>query len=471
MASVMNLQFNPFDQRSSGKLGGAFPPSRFLPGPHNLRLQTLVFLRWLAVAGQTIAVLGVYLVLGFPLPLAPCLAVISFSAWLNIFLAIRFRSNVRLRTRYALMLLAYDIVQLAILLYLTGGLENPFSFLFLVPVTVSASTLPVSRTIWLAVLTLCLATLLAFEHLPLPWKPGEPIDIPVIYVAGIWTSLVCGIVFTGIYVWRISEEARRMSDALTAAEMVLAREQQLSALDGLAAAAAHELGTPLATIAVVAKELKRELSLDGNHAEDLDLLISQANRCREILSRLARHGPDGDRMLARVRLSAMLEEVVEPLKGGDVDIVIRKIPRGGPDPAKEPVLNRNPGVIYGLANLVDNAADFATETVTITAEWDAEHVVVTIEDDGPGFAQDVMDKLGEPYVTTRKSVGDEDLADDGGHPGMGLGFFIAKTLLERSGGWVTLANRPQPEQGALVRIVWSRRDIDVGCGRLERQEV
>lgn len=425
-----------------------------------LRLQTLVRLRWLAVAGQTAAVLFVYVVLAFPLPLGPCLAVIALSAWLNVFLALRWRSSLRLNDRSAALLLGYDILQLAALLYLTGGLENPFSFLFLVPVTISATTLPLSRTVVLCGLTVVAITFLAVFHLPLPWYAGQRFDLPAIYIAGMWTALLCGVLFATIYANRIAREARQMSDALVAAEIVLAREQQLSALDGLAAAAAHELGTPLATIALVAKELKRELPAEGSVSEDIELLMSQTERCREILSRLADRDAQRDEMFARLNLTVMVEEIIAPLRGADVEFAVD----AGPSEAgvAEPVITRNPAIKYGLANLLENAADFARLRVDVAVRWGTAEVTVTIDDDGPGFAQEIIDRLGEPYVTTRQGYGFSDEPAQDGHHGMGLGFFIAKTLLERSGAGVTLANRPPPEHGARVLVAWPRTALDAG---------
>ncbi len=285
-----------------------------------LRLRTLVRLRWLAVVGQTAAVIAVNLWLGFALPLGLCLAAIALSAWLNIFLALKYRQSVTLRPQQAGLLLAYDVIQLAVLLYLTGGLENPFSFLFLVPVTISATSLPLRWTLGLSGLAFFCASFLAFQHMALPWFAGSPLVLPVIYVFGMWAAINCGVVFSAIYARRIAEEARQMSAALSATEMVLAREQRLSALDGLAAAAAHELGTPLATIALVSKELKRELPADSPYSEDIDLLISQTGRCREILARLANRGEENDEVFGRTKLSVMIEDLVAPLRGSDIAI-------------------------------------------------------------------------------------------------------------------------------------------------------
>jgi two-component system, sensor histidine kinase RegB len=446
-------------------------PGPLLPGVtrrlggtvEGLRLQTLVRLRWLAVGGQTTAVLFVYVVLGFPLPLGPCLAVIALSAWLNLLLSLRWRSSLRLHDRYATLLLSYDILQLAGLLYLTGGLENPFSFLFLVPVTVSATTMPLNRTLVLGVLTLGVITALAFLRMPLPWYAGEPLELPGIYIAGMWTALVSGLVFSVTYVNRIAREARQMSDALTATEIIHAREQQLSALDGLAAAAAHELGTPLATIALVAKELKRELPAEGQVAEDLDLLISQTARCREILSRLADREAQRDEMFASLKLTVMIEEIVAPLRDGDIVFAVsaRAFEDADGQGAAEPLIWRNPAIKYGLGNLIENAADFARGRVDIEARWGPADVAVTITDDGPGFSQEVIDRLGEPYVTTRPGYGlDETDSSPAQSEGMGLGFFIASRLLERSGATVALANREPPDHGARVRVSWPREALE-----------
>lgn len=429
-----------------------------------LRLRTLVRLRWLAIVGQTAAVIGVNYLFAFPLPLGPCLAAIALSAWLNIFLTIRWRQSTRLQPIYAGGLLAYDIVQLAVLLYLTGGLENPFSFLFLVPVTISATSLPIKWTLWLGAIAFLCATLLAFRHLPLPWAPGIPLALPSIYVAGMWTAIVCGVVFSAIYARRIAHEARQMSAALSATEIVLAREQRLSALDGLAAAAAHELGTPLATIALVAKELKRELPIKGPHTEDIELLISQAGRCREILSRLANHDAETDEIYQRTKLLVMIEDLIAPLRGSDVEIIVNS-PAAGDNQATvpEPVFRRNPAITYGLGNLLENAVDFAESKVDVEARWTDTRIAISVGDDGPGFHQAVFDRLGDPFVTTRPGYGSDD-GEEGRHEGMGLGFFIAKTLLERSGAQVLLANRPAPDHGAVVQVIWPREAVDVGKG-------
>jgi len=427
-----------------------------------LRLRTLVRLRWLAIVGQTGAVLGVHFVLGFPLPLGLCLAVIAFSAWLNIFLTIRWRKSIRLHETHAGLLLVYDVLQLAALLFLTGGLENPFAFLFLVPVTISATSLSMRWTLLLGLMALAAATFLSFYHYPLPWVPGQALELPDVYIGGMWAAIMSGLVFSAIYARRIADEARQMSAALSATEMVLAREQRLSALDGLAAAAAHELGTPLATIALVAKELKRELPLEGSHKEDIDLLISQTARCREILARLSSREAQTDEMYQRTRILVMIEDLIAPLRGSDVVIAVTSTADLDDRAAEnEPVLRRNPAIAYGLGNLLENAVDFAQTRVEVDARWTAAQVSITVRDDGPGFQENIFDRLGDPFVTSRPGYGEE-TGEPGRHEGMGLGFFIAKTLLERSGASVSLANRLTPEHGAVVHVVWLRGSIDLG---------
>jgi two-component system, sensor histidine kinase RegB len=420
-----------------------------------LRLQTIVRLRWLAVLGQTLTVIGAYWVLGIHLPIAGCLAVIALSAWLNVALRLRYPASHRLKSGYAFLMLAYDVLQLAALLYLTGGLENPFAFLLIAPVTVSASTLPLKITAALGALAIAAATVLTSFHHPLPWFHHTNLLLPFPYVMGVWAALVSGILFIGFYSWRTAEEGRRMAKALAAAEMVLAREQKLSALDGLAAAAAHGLGTPLATIAVVTKELMRDTKTSDPHYEDLTLLRAQAERCREILAEIAGGGEQHDLIVSRLPLSHLIEEFVAPhrLVAGPIEVTTGPAQDGSATP--EPVTMRNPGMLYGLGNLVENAVDFAANKVEVDARWSGDEVRIVISDDGTGFPPHVLEQLGEPFVTTRAAPGDgEETADE--HVGMGLGFFIAKTLLERSGARLELANRPQPDGGAVVTVVWPR---------------
>ncbi|MGB8140474.1 MAG: ActS/PrrB/RegB family redox-sensitive histidine kinase [Pseudolabrys sp.] len=421
--------------------------------PHrNVRLDTLVRLRWLAIIGQSTAVLVVYYGLDFDLPIYACVAAIILAAWLNVALRLRFHMTQRLEPDRAAWLLAFDIAELAVLLFLTGGLQNPFAFLFLGPVLLSATALPPRFTLLLGGFAVACATVLVFVHYPLPWDSEDPLQVPPIYMIGVWMCILLAIGFIGVYAWQITEESRQLSDALAATELVLAREQHLSQLDGLAAAAAHELGTPLSTISVIARELERAIAADAPHGDDVRLLREQAKRCRDILAKLTELSAGGE-PFDRMRLTALIEEVVAPHRNFGVTIDVTT----PSDCAAEPVGARNPAILYGLGNLLENAIDFAHDRVLVDAKWDEASVAVTISDDGPGFAPEILTRIGEPYVTSRQ----HHLNDTGEEPtGLGLGFFIAKTLLERSGATLSFANRAIPERGAVVRLHWSRSDFE-----------
>lgn len=412
-----------------------------------LRVDTLVRLRWLAVFGQSAAVLATFYGLGFPLPLGLCFLAIAASAWLNIGLRVRFPVSHRLEDTPALILLAYDVLQLSGLLYLTGGLENPFAMLFLAPVMIAAVSLTGRATLLIGLLVVGAASLLAFFHLDLPWIPGAQISLPILYLAGIWLAIVLGTAFIGIYASRVADEARRLSDALAATELVLAREQHLTQLDGLAAAAAHELGTPLATITLVVKDLAKLLPQEGLVAEDMTLLAQEVARCRTILGKLTSLGDEGAEMLDQMTVGHLVEDVVEPQRNFGVELLIDNAGE-----TAEPICRRNPGILYGLGNLVENAIDFAKGHVRIETRWTKMEVRITIEDDGPGFQPDVLARLGEPYIST-KGPDRRAKSDEGG---LGLGLFIAKTLLERSGATVAMANAAPPATGARIVVIWPR---------------
>jgi two-component system sensor histidine kinase RegB len=428
------------------------------PTGRSVRLDTLVRLRWLALIGQTTAVLVVYVGLDYELPIWACLAVIALAAWLNVALRVRFPMTQRLEPDRAAWLLAFDIAELAVLLYFTGGLQNPFAFLLLGPVLLSAPALPPRMTLVLGGFAIACATALVFVHEPLPWDAEPPLQLPAIYVMGVWLAILLAIGFIGLHAWQITEEGRQLADALAATELVLAREQHLSQLDGLAAAAAHELGTPLSTITVIAKDLQLAIKPGSEHADDVRLLNEQARRCRDILAKLTELSSTGD-PFDRMKLSALIEEVVAPHRNFGVAIEVAL----SPGDAAEPVGGRNPAILYGLGNLLENAVDFARERVEVAASWSGDNVAVTISDDGSGFAPEIMERIGEPYVTSRRRqppAADGDTAGGFEASGLGLGFFIAKTLLERSGATLDFENRAFPERGAVVRVRWERSDFE-----------
>lgn len=417
---------------------------------NRLRLNTLIRLRWLAIVGQSFTVLLVAYWLGYPLPVSLCFVLIAISAWLNLVLTFRYPAAQRLNPNAAISILLFDSLQLGGLLYLTGGLTNPFALLLTVPVVISATSLPMRLTAILGAVVTLTATLLVFYHLPLPWTEGASLEMPFVYVAGMWMAILSSIAFTALYAFRVAEEGRLLARALAATELVLQREQHLSALDGLAAAAAHELGTPLATIHLVAREMERTL-VDPKFREDVTLLRSQSERCREILKRLTSLSSEGETHMARLPLTSLIEEVIAPHRDFDIAIALEPGTSVGP----EPVGRRNPGVIYGLGNLVENAVDFAKSSVTVGWSWADRRMTITILDDGPGFPPEIIDRIGEPYMSTRQEGN-----SSGG--GLGLGLFIAKTLLERSGATLAFGNANRRGEGARVVIEWPIDDFTAG---------
>jgi two-component system sensor histidine kinase RegB len=411
-----------------------------------VRLRTLILLRWLAIFGQTAAVLFVRYGLDVEFPIAGALAAIGVSVALNIGLIAARRSQELAREWEAAAQLAYDVIQLAFLLALTGGLQNPFVFLFVAPVAVSATILRPAVTAMLATLTFACVGAISVFRLPLPWPEDLAFSLPPLYQMGIAAAVLVGLGFTSVYAWRVAAEEERLNIALAAVQAVLAREQTLSALGGLAAAAAHELGTPLATIHLVAKEMSRSLPPDDPRAEDLQLLVTQSERCRAILGQLSADRERGDVMIQRAPMRALLEEVAEPHQGLGAEIVIDTHGDGPLD------IRRMPEIVHSLGGIVENAVGFANSRVDFVARWDGDSIEVSVRDDGPGFAPGVLSRLGEPYLTERDR--------EGVAGGLGLGFFISKTLLERTGAKLTMRNRRPPDEGAVVIVRWPRPAIE-----------
>jgi len=430
----------------------AFPS--FLDEPsirHRLRLQTLTRLRWLAVIGQSVTVLIVAHGYGFNVPELLCFALIACSAWLNVFLSIRFPAAHRLPPLGATGLLSFDVLQLSGLLFMTGGLANPFSVLLCVPVIISSPLQPVRHTLSLGALSVAAVSVLAFYSLPLPWYPGSDFEVPYLLIAGAWIAIVSTTAFAAFYSFQVSAEANKLADALAATELVLQREHHISALDGLAAAAAHELGTPLATIQVVAREMEKALVDDPRFTDDLMLLRSQTERCRDILRRLTTLSAEDEAHMMRLPLGSLIEEVIAPHRefGITIDVI------HSDSDMRETVGRRNPAILFGLGNLIENAVDFAESRVVATVSHDRDRVEISIDDDGPGFAPDVLTQIGVPFMNRRNRPDRE----KGG--GLGLGLFIAKTLLERSGASLEFANRPPPATGAHVKVSWPREKMDL----------
>jgi two-component system sensor histidine kinase RegB len=403
-------------------------------------LRTLIMIRWIAVAGQAVTLLIVHLVMGFTLPLEIALGVVAASALINIANSFQSSGSIRLGDRDVTMYLAYDVIQLGTLIYLTGGLLNPFVLLVLAPVMIGATILSRFSTALLSGVTVAVISALAVWHLPLPWDE-DLVQFPARYIMAVWLALSVSTIFISGYSWSIAEEGRRMSDALSATQLALAREQRVSAVGALAAAAAHELGSPLATIAVIARELARDLPTDGPLAEDARLLLSQTARCRTILAELSRQREaDGGAPYARLPISLLVEAAGQTHRRDMIEMIYRT----AGDPTEQPAVARSPEIIHGMGNFIQNAGQFARRRVEITTAWDAGKVSVDIADDGPGFPPQILSRLGEPYLSGRGDAAEH----------MGLGIFIAETLLKRTGAAIQFGN--MPTGGAHIRVSWPR---------------
>lgn len=403
--------------------------------------RSLILLRWLVLLGQLAALLGGYYAFNLDLPLGACLAVVAAGLVLNIGAMVHYRVRSRLYSHEATLYFAFDILQLTLIIYLTGGLDNPLAVFLISPVAMAAGMLRFWSVAALTALTLLCLFLNAIYHLPLPWPYGQ-LELPQLYGWVTFTALSASVIFIATYAWSVARDSRRVRYALSIAQTELASANQMTAMGALAAAVAHELGTPLGTISLVSKELLRETEEDSPYREDIELLVSQAERCRQVLADFARkpaaEGGDPYRVLP---FDALIEEAAGPHRLIGVGLAL-----SAEGPSAMPLMvRRRPELIHGLGNFVQNAFQFAKTQVQIKLSWDTERIMVRVEDDGPGFPPGILQKVGEPYISTRAATGSH----------MGLGTFIARTLLERVGGKVNFSNRP--EGGARVTVTWPRR--------------
>jgi two-component system, sensor histidine kinase RegB len=412
--------------------------SGFVEGaPGRVRLHTVSLIRWVAVIGQLFTILFVHFSLNIALPLAALLPAVALTALVNMALGHGLKASTRLPERSAAALFAFDILQLCYLLALTGGVQNPFAPLLLVPIALAAVTLEIRSTVGVTALALICVAVLALGAGPLPWRDGG-LSLPALYRVSGWAGLSLAIMLIAVFAWSVAEEARQRSEALTATQLALAREQQLSALGGQAAAVAHLLGTPLATINVIAKELVRELPNGNPLVDEASELLTQAQRCRDLLTGLGKQTDDGGHeTFTRAPFTSLLEHIVAEYSRPSVDV---RVQLALTDATPEPEVALTPELRHSLANLIDNAIQFATGRVAVTLQPTRAGLNLAIEDDGPGFPDEVLDWLGEPFLSTRREEG-----------GLGLGIFIANTLLARTGAKVHFDNT---NEGARVTIKW-----------------
>ncbi len=429
-----------------------------------IRLQTFIVLRWVAVFGQIAAITIAVRYYNLQLNLGLCFLVVGISTIANLVAMFVFPENKRMTQTQLMLMFLFDILQLGALLFLTGGLHNPFSLLILIPVAISATVLQSRATIFLGLVTIAVTTLVGLYNIPLRTSDGFILKMPDVFVFGFWVAILIGTVFLGLYERRVTAEIDSMSEALLATQMALSREQKLTDLGGVVAAAAHELGTPLATIKLVSVELIDDLAEMPQQKEDVELIRDQVDRCRDILRSMGQIGKD-DLHLRYAPLSAVVEEAAEPHMNRGKPVTITLLPNSNIAP-DQPDVRRQPEIIHGLRNLIQNAVDFSRANVWIDVKWDDDKISIKIIDDGRGFPPHLIKRIGDPFVRTRRTA--QVQKNRPGYEGMGLGLFIAKTLLERSGAELSFANgcdpflsgSERPERcGAIVQVVWARQMI------------
>ena len=404
----------------------------------NLDRKTLYILRWIALVGQFIAINLVYFILDLPFPVELSYLIIFVGLITNLFLQFSIKGN-QLKDFQALIFLIYDLLQLSLLLYLTGGIFNPFSILMIIPTIVSSTFLSMGTTIILGFITTILIFLISFFYLPLPGEDMRLLHFPYFYKTGIMIAILIGLIFLSYFGIRFSGEKKKSSEAFNKLQEVIYKEYELESLGGQAAAAAHSLGTPLATISVVARELRKEIDENSKYSKDLDLLISQTKRCSEILKKISKKQIIEDKFFSSTNFDILLEEILVSFKESSG----KNISLSTKNDKNKINLKRSPEIIYGLRNFIGNAVKFANKDVIVEIASDENNVVIDIKDDGPGFPDDIIDNIGEPYIVSRSQLVKL-------NAGTGLGTFLGKTLLERTGGRLEFFN--DKDKGAIVRV-------------------
>ena len=408
----------------------------------NLDRKTLVFLRWIAILGQLFAINLVFFALQLEFPIFLAYLIISIGLITNLFLQFGIKT-IQLKDLYASFFLTYDLIQLTILLYLTGGISNPFSILLIVPAIVSSTFLSVGTTIILGLLTLIFLFILTIFHYPLPGIHENSFTFPTYYLVGFFVAIIIGLVFLSYFGIRFAGETKKRSEALNKLQEMISKEYELESLGGQAAAAAHSLGTPLATISVVATELKKEIGNNQNYSKDIDLLISQTKRCSEILKKISTKQIKEDEFFSFVYLEDLLEEIITSFK----ETSSKKITLSANEDNNKISIKRSPEIIYGLRNFIGNAVKFSKSEVNIILKSNKEVVEIKINDNGPGFPEDIKKVLGEPYIKSKSK-------DVSSNAGLGLGTFLGQTLLKKKFASLSFS-KDKKLGGASVIISWN----------------
>ena len=421
--------------------------SELLKYDEDLKLEksTVVILRWIALIGQLITIYVVHFVINFDLPIILCSITIFFGGLTNIFIQFNFKKN-QLSNTESTILLFYDVIQLSVLIFLTGGVTNPFIIFLIVPAIISSTLLNLSSTIFLSIITILSMILLTFNHLDLPGSGDLHFHVPDYYVYSIPTALIVVLIFLNYFGFRFGYDARKRGNALSKLEIVLAKEQELESIGHQAAAAAHSLGTPLSTITVIAKELKKDLGINSEFNKDLDILIQQSKKCGDILKKISQNKIVDDEYVLNISLQDLLFEISKSFE----EISKNKIKLNFSEDSQKIPIKRSPEITYGIRNFVGNAVKFANKKIEIDLLNDNINTTIRISDDGPGFPGDIANIIGEPYIASKsKKLKSK--------AGLGLGTFIGKTLLERKKAIIEFSQSSLG--GALVEISWKNSDL------------
>ena len=421
--------------------------SDFLKYDEDLKLEkrTVVILRWIALVGQLITIYVVHFIIKFDLPLVFCSLTIFFGGVSNIFIQFNLRKN-QLNNIESTILLFYDVIQLSVLLYLTGGVTNPFIIFLIVPAIISSTLLNLTSTFFLSFITIISLLLLTFNYYPLPSQGNIHFHVPDYYIFSIPTAMIIVLIFLNYFGFRFGYEARKRGNALSRLELILAKEQELESIGHQSAAAVHSLGTPLSTITVIAKELKKEISKNSEFNKDIDILLEQAKKCGEILKRISQNKIVDDTYIRNISLQDLLYEIsksFEEITKKEINLDLSKTNKKIP-------IKRSPEITYGIRNFVGNAVKFSRNKIDINLVSENNQTRIEISDDGPGFPDDISQVIGEPYIVTKSRKLKS-------KSGLGLGTFIGKTLLERKKAEIEFSKSKLG--GALVEISWKNSDI------------
>ena len=414
---------------------------------HTFKKSTYVTLRWIGIIGQLIAVNFVYFFLNQNFDFVTSNIVILLGIFSNLYLIFIYKKT-QLSDRSAFLFLLIDILQLGVLLYLSGGITNPFVIFILIPSVFSSSNLSLRTNALLVILTIIIIIFLTFSYKDLPINLNSDFHNNHYFYYSIPTSLIVALVFLNYFAMTFGTQSRLRKEALGKMEEVMAKEHELLSLGGQAAAAAHSLGTPLSTITIIAHDLMKQFKGQKDIEKDIELLNSQVDRCNEILKRLTLNPVEEDEFIDKdINIRDYLHEIISSFK----EISKKEFVFNFDQDSNPKKISKSIEIVYGLRNFIGNANKFAKNSIFINLKSDSEFTEITVEDDGNGYPRDIISKIGEPYLKSNYS-------NDNSKQGLGLGLFIGKTLLEKNFALVTFRNS-KTRNGAEVNIKWKNKEL------------